>query len=79
MLMMCRLVTTERFKHSTGPAGEQCSIYPNIPDDDFRVDADQVKLVSFVRNVGVFVDVHMSMRSHVASHVHLILLRRVSV
>ena len=40
----------------------------HIPDGDFHVNTDQVKPVSAARNLGVFVDGEMSMRSHI-SHV----------
>jgi len=40
----------------------------HIPDGDFHVNADQVKPDSAVRNLGVFLDGEMSMRSHI-SHV----------
>jgi len=40
----------------------------HIPDGDFHVNADQVKPVSAARNLGVFVDGEMSIRTHL-SHV----------
>jgi len=42
--------------------------YSYIPDGDFHVNADQVKPLSAARNLGVFVDGKISMRSHM-SHV----------
>jgi len=38
----------------------------HIPDGDFHVEADQVKPVSAVRKLGVFVDDEISMRSHIS-------------
>ena len=37
----------------------------HIPDGDFLVGADRVKPVLFARNLGVFVDSQLSMRSHI--------------
>jgi len=40
----------------------------HLPDGDFHVKTDQVKPVSAARNLGVFMDSEMSMRSHM-SHI----------